>query len=106
MPANAADDWVNVSGILRDASRGKGNFGVGTGTVADAQSAGRAWVGDGARLASDGKTWLSQDGLRQWRPPSFKPKWQGGTWQSNFESRWVPEGQWQTNGHLNITDLP
>jgi RHS repeat-associated protein len=104
--ASTADDWANVSGILRDASRGKGNFGVGTGTSAEAQTAGRAWVGDGARLASDGKTWLSQDGLRQWRPPSFKPGWQGGTWQSNFESRWVPSGQWQTNGHLDITDLP
>ncbi|TQL02728.1 RHS repeat-associated core domain-containing protein [Cellulomonas sp. SLBN-39] len=104
--ANAADDWVNVSGILRDAVRGKGNFGLGWGTAAEAQTAGRAWVGEGARLASDGKTLLSQDGLRQWRPPSFKPKWQGGSWQSNFESRWVPRGQWQTNGHLNISDMP
>ncbi|MGV8972818.1 MAG: RHS repeat-associated core domain-containing protein [Rhodoglobus sp.] len=104
--ASAADEWANVSGILRDASRGKGNFGIGTGTAAEALKAGRAWVGDGARLASDGKTWLSQDGLRQWRPPSFKPGWQGGTWQSNFESRWVPSGQWQTNVHLDITELP
>lgn len=101
---SATDDWANVSGILRDASRGKGNFGVGSGTAADAQSAGRAWVGEGSRLASDGKTWLSQDGLRQWRPPSFKPRL--GIWQSNFESRWVPSGRWQTNGHLDVTDLP
>ncbi|GIG34834.1 RHS repeat-associated core domain-containing protein [Cellulomonas pakistanensis] len=104
--AASGDDWANVSGILRDAARGKGNFGVGRGTAAEARDAGQAWVGDGARLASDGKTWLSQDGLRQWRPPSFKPNWGGGTWQSNFESRWVPRGQWQTNGHLDIIDMP
>ncbi len=103
--AKTGDDWAKVSGALRDASRGKGHFGVGTGTVADAQSAVRAWAGEGARLASDGRTWLSQDGLRQWRPPTFKPGWQGGTWQSKFESRLVPRGQWQTNGHLDITDL-
>ena len=29
-----------------------------------------------------------------------------GKWQSNFESRSIPQGQWQGNGHLDITDLP
>lgn len=48
--------------------------------------------------------WLSQDGLRQWRMPSYKP--QLGKWQSDFESRWEPSGQWQANGHLDILDLP
>jgi RHS repeat-associated protein len=101
--AKTADDWAPISGILRGAAAGKGNFGLGTGTAAQAQTAGQSWVGRGARLASDGKTWLSQDGLRQWRPPSFKPKL--GKWQSNFESRWEPMGRWQTNGHLDISDL-
>lgn len=99
-----ADDWPVISGIVRDAAKGKGNFGIGSGTAAQAETAGRSWVGDGARLASDGKTWLSQDGLRQWRPPSYKPRLD--KWQSSFESRWEPSGQWQTNGHLDILDMP
>ncbi|PZU43404.1 MAG: hypothetical protein DI566_14670 [Microbacterium sp.] len=103
---SAQEDWANVSGILRDAARGKGSFGLGDGVVAEAQSAGKAWVGEGARLSRDGKAWVSADGLRQWRPPTYKQNWNGGTWQSNFESRWVPNGEWQTNGHLDITDLP
>lgn len=62
------------------------------------------WVGDGFTVASDGKTLISRDGLRQWRPPSYKPYLD--KWQSNFESRPVPSGQWQGNGHRDITDLP
>lgn len=101
----AVDDWANVSGILRDASRGKGNFGVGTGTAAEAQAAGRAWVGSGARPASDGfGGWVSSDGLRMWRPPSYKPEM--GRWQSNFQWRNSLNQTWQGNGHLDITDLP
>ncbi len=102
----AADgaDWANASGILRDSSAGKGNFGVGAGTVADAESAGAAWVGEDARLASDGYGWVSRDGLRQWRPPSYKPE--RGIWQSNFESKWPGISGWQANGHLDIVDLP
>ena len=41
-------------GILRDAAKGKGNFGLGSGTRAEADKLGRAWVGDGYKLASDG----------------------------------------------------
>lgn len=63
-----------------------------------------AWVGDNPTLASDGKTWVSQDGLRQYRPPSYKPNLDYT--QANFESRNVPQGQWQSNGHLNISDAP
>jgi hypothetical protein len=99
----AADEWPVISGIVRDAGKGKGNFGIGSGTAGQAETAGRAWVGDGSRLASDGKTLLSRDSLWQWRPPSYKPKLD--KWQSNFESRWEPFGQWQTNGHLDIMDL-
>lgn len=50
--------------------------------------------------ASDGKTMISADGLRQFRPPSFKPKL--GKTQANFEWRNVNQGQWQGNGHLDI----
>lgn len=67
-------------------------------------AAGEAWVGPNASLASDGKTLVSQDGLRQFRPPSYKPNL--GQWQANFEWRGSPNGAWQGNGHLNITDPP
>lgn len=90
--------------MLRDAAKGKGNFGVGSATQEQAVAAGRAWVGDNATLASDGKTWVSQDGLRQFRPPSYKPNLD--LWQANFEWRVVPRGSWLGNGHLDITDLP
>ena len=102
--SGGGDDWAEVSGIVRDAANGKGNFGLGPGTASQAERAGQAWVGDGYTIASDGKTWVSSNGLRQWRPPSYKPNLD--MWQSNFESRLVPRGQWQSNGHLDITDLP
>lgn len=92
--------FAREAGILRDAARGKGNFGLGSGTRAEAERLGRAWVGDGAKLASDGKTLVSADGLRQFRPPSFKPNL--GIEQANFEQRLVPSGQWFGNGHLDI----
>ena len=63
---------------------------------------GRAWVGRNYRMASDGKTLLSEDGLRQYRPPSYKPTLEKT--QANFEQRWERSGQWQSNGHLDITD--
>ncbi|MGN6522419.1 MAG: hypothetical protein ACTHMZ_04315 [Actinomycetes bacterium] len=84
----AADDWPVISGIVRDAGAGKGNFGLGTGTASQAARAGESWVGDGAAWSSDGKALISRDGLRQWRPPSYKPNLD--PWQSNFESRLTP----------------
>ncbi|MCW6005385.1 hypothetical protein K1W54_12445 [Micromonospora sp. CPCC 205371] len=95
-------DWAITSGIIRDAYKGKGNFGLGSGTRGQADEAGKAWVGEGYRVASDGKTLVSADGLRQYRPPSFKPRL--GITQANFEQRFVPQGQWQSNGHLDILD--
>lgn len=61
---------------------------------------GRAWVGEGATLASDGKTLVSANGLRQYRPASYKPN--RGYEQANLEWRLKPEGQWQGNAHLDI----
>jgi filamentous hemagglutinin len=98
--------WAEQSGILRDAAGGKGNFGLGSATSSEAQDLGEAWVGNGYRIASDGKTLISEDGLRQFRPPTFKPNL--GILQANFEQR-IPDQvlkQWFSNGHLNITDLP
>jgi hypothetical protein len=100
------DDMVAEEiGILRDAARGKGNFGLGTASAPQAQTLGEAWVGEGYTVASDGKTLISQDGLRQYRPPSSKPNspYAPTGVQANFEQRFVPEGRWQSNGHLDIT---
>lgn len=103
--AKSADDWPVISGIVRDASRSKGNFGLGSGTASQATRAGESWVGDGYRIASDGKTLVSRDGLRVFRPPSWKPNL--GKYQANFEY-WV-EGQVTRkpigNGHFDVTDM-
>jgi len=96
------DDAAKLSGMLRDAVKGKGNFGIGQGTRAQSQAMGEAWVGDGFKVASDGKILISRDGLRQYRPPSFKPRL--GKTQANFEQRFKSEGQWQGNAHLDIVD--
>ncbi|WP_413600406.1 hypothetical protein [Curtobacterium sp. Curtsp57] len=101
--ARAADaSFARQVGILREANAGRGMFGLQGATRAEAEMLGKEWVGPGAKLASDGKTWVSSNGLRQWRPPSYKPS--RDEWQSNFESRDVPSGRWINNGHLNITD--
>lgn len=95
--------WAEQSGILRDAAAGKGNYGLGSATASEANGLGRDWVGEGYTVASDGKTLVSADGLRQFRPPSFKPNL--GIQQANFERRFsgqLSQG-WQGNGHLNIT---
>ena len=103
--AAVADEWPVISGIVRDASAGKGNFGLGTGTASQATRAGESWVGDGYRVASDGKTLVSSDGLRAFRPPSWKPNL--GKYQANFE-HWVDgqvRGEPMGNGHFDVTDL-
>lgn len=91
-------------GLLREASRGKGNFGLGSGTRAEADKLGRNWVGDGYETASDGKTLISQDRLRQYRPPTYKPDL--GKTQANFERKLPGQKskKWNSNGHLDITD--
>ena len=93
---------AQYSGVLRDAIKGKGNFGLGSGTRAEAIELGKAWVGENYKVASDGKTMISSNGLRQFRPPSLKPRL--GKTQANFEWRNVNKGQWQGNGHLDIVD--
>jgi RHS repeat-associated protein len=92
--------WATTSGILRDAVKGKGNYGLGTGTFEEAIQAGRSWVGEGFTISKDASSWISSNGLRQFRPPSFKPKL--GIEQANFQWRNINKGAWQSNGHLNI----
>nr|WP_233284489.1 hemagglutinin repeat-containing protein [Agrobacterium tumefaciens] len=104
--ASKGVDWPELSGMLRNAQTGKGNFGIGSGTREQAQAMGEAWVGAGYKTASDGKTLISADGLKQYRPPSSKPNSplaSTGT-QANFERREFPNGSWTHNGHLDVTD--
>jgi hypothetical protein len=100
----ATNNDALISGILRDATAGKGNFGLGSASEAISNAAGEAWVGPGYRVSSGGKAWVSADGLRQFRPASYKPNL--SKTQSNFESRLEPSGQWQSNGHLDIVGGP
>ncbi|MCE0461111.1 two-partner secretion domain-containing protein [Pseudomonas uvaldensis] len=97
-------DWAKLSGQLTEATKGKGNFGIGSGTREQADVMGKAWVGNGYKVASDGKTLISQDGLRQYRPPTYKPNRQET--QANFEQRFPGQEtkRWQSNAHLDITD--
>ena len=98
--AEAKATWNKIRGILRQALGGKGNFGLGSGTYNEAMDAGRAWVGNEYRTAANGKILISKDGLRQFRAPSLKPNL--GKVQANFETRSMPNGPWQSNGHLDI----
>lgn len=99
-----AAELGNTIGTLREASQGVGNFGLGEATTKISNKLGKIWVGENATLASDGKTLVSADKLKQYRPPSAKnsPFATTGV-QSNFQSREIPSGAWQNNGHLNIT---
>ena len=101
--ATEMTEMAAFSGMLREALAGKGNFGVGVASAEQAEIVGRAWVGEGYTVASDGTTLLSKDGLRQFRPSSFKP--QLGKNQANLEWRLKPDGQWQGNGHIDVINV-
>ena len=86
--------------IVWRATRRTGNFGVGKETRAGAEKIGKLWVRKGYRVASDGKTLISKDGLRQYRPDALKKSLNKR--QANLESRLRPEGPWTGNAHLDI----
>lgn len=91
--------------ILKSAAKGKGNFGIGSASRSQSKELGKQWAGRDAKLASDKKTLVSKDKLRQYRPPAKKnsPSAKTGV-QSNFESRTQPKGRWTSNAHLDIVD--
>lgn len=60
----------------------------------------KLWVGDGAKVSEDGVAWISRDGLRQYRPPTYKRR--DGVVQANLQTRRVPYGPWRDNGHLHV----
>jgi filamentous hemagglutinin len=95
-------DLAKLSGMLREAAQGKGNFSLGVTTAAEAAAIGRAWVGEGYTVASNGQTLVSLNRLRQYRPPSYKPHL--GQYQANLEQRQPGQTQWYLNAHIDIED--
>ena len=95
---------AEMSGILREAAAGKGNFGLGKVSAAEADTLGRAWVGEGFSTASDGATLVSADKLRIYRPPSPKPNspYAETGIQANLEQKIEAGGRPISNGHLDI----
>ncbi|WP_345860827.1 hypothetical protein [Shewanella algae] len=105
-----------ISGVLKEASKVKGNKTLkGEFTKEQVEKIGHSWVGENATLASDGKTWVSSDKMRQYRPPSKKPKssFAKTGYQANLERRfhvvsknndssWIETKAWQGNSHLNV----
>ena len=96
------DRLAEFSGTLRDAARGKGDFGVGSFSAAEANLLGEAWVGPGSTVARGGAAKVSADRLRQFRPPTYKPS--QGRAQANLEWRTRPHGKWVANAHIDILD--
>ncbi|MFM0741445.1 hypothetical protein PQQ51_29775 [Paraburkholderia xenovorans] len=103
----AASD-SRLAAAIDGSGNGKPNFTIGSGTAAEADQLGKLWVGDGAKMTSDGSGWISADGTRVYRMPSeknssFSPT---GT-QANFETYTVNSITGQHvkigNGHLNLT---
>ncbi|KZL14860.1 hemagglutinin repeat-containing protein [Pseudovibrio sp. Ad37] len=97
-------------GILREASQlEKGNLTLkGTATRTEADELGKAWVGPNYRIASDGKTLVSADGTKTYRPPTPKPNnpySQTGI-QINLEKRELINGKWTitSNAHLDVAN--
>ncbi|MFI2230483.1 hypothetical protein [Nocardia testacea] len=107
-PASAAratparPDRRRVVQIVHSAGARVGNFGIGQAGRAEADAAGLAWVGAGARRLPYGGThrWISEDGLRQYRPPQQKPSGRGV--EANYEARSETGRHWESNAHLEI----
>lgn len=91
-----------LMGTLREARHTKGMFGLGKASRNEAKFLGESFVGPNYRVASDGKTLISADGLKQYRPPSYKSRLRKT--QANFEWRKLPNGKLKNNGHLDIID--
>jgi len=100
--SNVLDGWEKLSGILREARVRKGNYRLGSVTSKEANSIGKAWVGNDAVASSNGVALVSTDGLRQYRFPEFKPN--RNMKQANLEWRSSTNTPWQSNGHLDILD--
>jgi len=103
------DNIAQADSRLAQAVAGSGssnpNFGIGSASASEANRLGLIWVGDGHRVASDGRTLISADGTLRYRPPTskktpveFNPT---GT-QANFEIYSIDGNTILSNGHLVI----
>jgi RHS repeat-associated protein len=97
-------------GGFRDMAKTKGNYGLedlgfpATVDTATANALGAEWVGPNADMSSDQTTSLiSSDGLKEYRFPSSKGYSDNQV--ANFEWRSEPNGNWMSNGHLNILNI-
>ena len=97
-----SQQFAKMAAILKRARLGEGFFYAGSATRTEADAAGRAWVGEDAHLSRSGKAWISKDGLRQYRPASFKSR--RGVVQANFERRPDRTADWIHNGHVTIRE--
>ena len=100
-------NWLQITGALKKAAREKGDTNIGSANRKLANEMGKSWVGPNYRLASDKRTLVSKDGLRQYRPPTTKPNSRLAKTgiQANFESRTHPgKKDWINNAHLDIVD--
>lgn len=96
---------------IRNELAAGGNRGVsGTLSRGDADRLGESFLGPGYTISSDGKAFVSADGLRQYRPPTPKrgidpvtgePYSRTGV-QANFQSRGEASGPWQNNVHIDV----
>lgn len=93
-------------GRLREAGRTKGNFDLPKGTKNEANFLGESWVGPNAKqVPYQGQPgqfiYISQDGLKQFRPPVVKPD---GRTLANFQWKDPVTGSWFGNGHMEVID--
>lgn len=93
--------YAGQIGMLREAGAKIGNFSVGgVDSLAEANALGKAWVGPGYRVSDSGRAWLSVDGTKIYRPPTFKPQW--GEQQANFMRINTESGRAISNAHMTV----
>ncbi|OON33527.1 filamentous hemagglutinin [Izhakiella australiensis] len=106
---NIAKQDPRLNAVVKG-DNGKLNYGVGSGTKAEADHLGNIWVGDGARPTKDGTGLMSADGTRVYRFPKGKPNAPAlvnptGV-QANFETFQINSVTGQKtkigDGHLNV----
>lgn len=107
--ANIAASDSRLAAAINGSGKSNPNFSIGSGTAAEADQLGKLWVGDGAKMTSDGSGWISADGTRVYRMPSQKDSSFATTGtQASFETYTVNSITGQRvkigNGHLNVTN--
>ena len=104
---NIAKQDTRLAAVIKG-DNGKLNYGIGSGTSAEADQLGKIWVGDGARLTSDKSGLMSADGTRVYRFPASKDNSSYATTgtQANFETFKIDPATGDKtkigNGHLDI----